>query len=76
MLIMNKSLKFIEHWMEFISGNSNSDPSGDAYHFKMRYPEEYKSNDTRIVKLKRIIFILEYRFIGLFPLSLNSTSFI
>ena len=69
-----KSLKFLEHWMEFISGNSNSDPSGDAYHFKMRYPEEYKSNDTRIVKFEANHFqFLEYRFIGLFPLSLNST---
>ena len=69
-----KSLKFIEHWMEFISGSSNSDPSGDAYHFKMRYPEEYKSNDTRIVKFEKNHFqFLEYRFVGLFPLSLNST---
>ena len=69
-----KSLRFLEHWMEFISGSSNSDPSGDAYHFKMRYPEEYKSNDTRIVKFEANHFqFLEYRFVGLFPLSLNST---
>ena len=46
----------------------------DSYHFKMAYPEEYKSNDTRIVKFERNHFqFLEYRFIGLFPLSLNST---
>ena len=69
-----KSLRFLEHWMEFITGSSNSDPSGDAYHFKLRYPEEYKSNDTRIVKFEANHFqFLEYRFIGLFPLSLNST---
>ena len=40
----------------------------------MAYPEEYKSNDTRIVKFERNHFqFLEYRFIGLFPISLNST---
>ena len=69
-----KSLRFLEHWMEFITGSSNSNPSGDAYHFKLRYPEEYKSNDTRIVKFEANHFqFLEYRFVGLFPLSLNST---
>ena len=43
----------------------------DSYHFRMRYPEEYKSNDTRVVKFERNHFqFLEYRFVGLFPLSL------
>ena len=69
-----KSLKFLEHWMEFISGRSNGDPSSDTYFFKMAYPTEYKSNDTRIVKFERNHSqFLEYRFIGLFPLALNST---
>ena len=69
-----KSLKFLEHWMEFISSGSISDPSSDTYHFKMKYPDEYKSNDTRVVKFERNHFqFLEYRFIGMFPLSLNST---
>ena len=69
-----KSLKFLEHWMEFISGASDADPVRDSYHFRMRYPEDYKSNDTRIVKFEANHFqFLEYRFIGLFPLSLNST---
>ena len=69
-----KSLKFLEHWMEFIAGGSSADPVNDSYHFKMRYPDEYKSNDTRIVKFEANHFqFLEYRFIGLFPLSLNST---
>ena len=69
-----KSLKFLEHWMEFIAGGSSADPINDSYHFKMRYPDEYKSNDTRIVKFEANHFqFLEYRFIGLFPLSLNST---
>ena len=69
-----KSLKFLEHWMEYISGQSPADPSNDAYHFKMAYPSEYKSNDTRVVKFEKNHFqFLEYRFIGLFPLALNST---
>ena len=69
-----KSLKFLEHWMEFISSGSIADPSSDTYHFKMKYPDEYKSNDTRVVKFERNHSqFLEYRFIGMFPLSLNST---
>ena len=60
--------------MEYISGSSNADPVRDSYYFNMRYPEDYKSNDTRIVKFEANHFqFLEYRFIGLFPLSLNST---
>ena len=69
-----KSLKFLEHWMEYISGQSTGDPSNDAYHFRMAYPSEYKSNDTRVVKFEKNHFqFLEYRFIGLFPIALNST---
>ena len=68
-----KSLRFIEHWMEFITGGSIGDPSQDTKHFKMRYPDEYKANETRVVKFERNYSqFLEYRFIGLFPLSLNS----
>ena len=69
-----KSLKFLEHWMEYITGASSADPSSDTYHYKLTYPEKYKSNDTRIIKFERNHFqFLEYRFVGLFPLSLNST---
>ena len=68
-----KSLKFLEHWMEYISGQSGADPSMDSYHFRMAYPSDYKSNDTRVVKFEKNHFqFLEYRFVGLFPLSLNS----
>ena len=69
-----KSLKFLEHWMEFITGASPTDPSSDSYYYKLEYPETYKSNDTRIVKFEKNHFqFLEYRFVGLFPLSLSST---
>ena len=68
-----KSMKFIEHWMEYITG-FNTDLSRDGYHFKLNYPESYKSNETRIVKFERDYNrFLEYRFVGLFPLSLSST---
>ena len=68
-----KSMKFLEHWMEFITG-AISDPADDTYFYQLNYPNEYKSNDTRIVKFERNYKqFLEYRFIGLFPLSLNST---
>ena len=69
-----KSLKFLEHWIDFIASGSIADPTSDTYHFKMKYPKDYKSNDTRIVKFERNYSqFLEYRFIGLFPISLNST---
>ena len=68
-----KSMKFIEHWMEYITG-FNTDSARDGYHFKLNYPESYKSNETRIVKFERDYNrFLEYRFVGLFPLSLSST---
>ena len=40
----------------------------------MRYPEDYKSYDTKILKFeKNYRQYIEYTFKGLFPLSLNST---
>ncbi len=69
-----KSLKFLEHWMEFITGNNSNDLSSDTYYFQLNYPDDYKSNDTRVVKFERNYSqFLEYRFVGLFPLTLNST---
>ena len=69
-----KALRFLEHWMEYISGSSGVRPQENSYHFRMRYPEYYKSNETRIIKFeKNHRQFLEYKFIGLFPLALNST---
>ena len=68
-----KSMKFLEHWMEFVTG-SNTNLTSDAYHFTLNYPHYYKSNETKIIKFERDYNrFLEYRFIGLFPLTLNST---
>ena len=68
-----RTLKFIEHWIEYITG-AVGDPSSDTYHFRLNYPQAYKSNETRIVKFERDHNrFLEYKFIGLFPLALNAT---
>jgi len=70
-----RTLKFLEHWMEFIGSGSGEQPYKEGYHFRMRYPDEYKCNASRIIKFDRNYRqYIEYTFYGLFPLSLNSTS--
>lgn len=77
------TLKFLEHWMEFIaSGSSNpidssipavSNNVDVGYFIRMQYPEYYKSNKTKIVKFDRDYGReLEYTFIGLYPYSISS----
>ena len=74
-----RSLKFVEHWMEFISAGtefgdrqSNLTP---GYYFRMNYPKQYKCDQTRIIKFEKDYKrYIEYRFYGLFPLSLDSTT--
>jgi len=69
-----RSLKFLEHWMEFISFGSGVSPSRDGYFFRMRYPTEYKTDTTKIIKFDRDYNKqLEYTFYGLFPIGLNAT---
>ena len=74
------SLKFLEHWIEFIGSGSttagdSADPRDRGYYFRMRYPHEYKCDETRIIKFERDYNrYIEYRFFGLFPVSLNSTT--
>ena len=78
-----KTLKFLEHWMEFIaSGSSNpidgtllpiSNNVDQGYFMRMQYPEYYKSNRTRIIKFDRDYKReLEYTFIGLYPYNIAS----
>lgn len=74
-----KSMKFLEHWMEFMSNGSTvgdgSDPLRSGYYYRMRYPNQYKCDETRIVKFERDYKnFLEYKFIGMFPLSLDATT--
>ena len=69
-----KALKFLEHWMEYISNGSNSDSLEDAYHYRMNYPITYKSQTTTITKFeKNYRQTIEYGFRGLYPIELNST---
>jgi len=77
------TLKFLEHWMEFISSgssnpiNSRLEPINSnidtGYFIRMQYPEYYKSNKTRIIKFDRDYQKeIEYTFIGLYPYSISS----
>ena len=67
-----KSLKFLEHWMEYITAGSDCDPIEDAYNFQLNFPENYKSDTTTITKFERNYRQkLEYTFRGLFPKSLT-----
>ena len=65
-----KSMKFLEHWMEYITGAISQ-----ILHMMLTFINYIilliiKSNDTRIVKFERNYKqFLEYRFIGLFPFS-------
>ena len=72
-----KTLKFLEHWMEFIANGSTSRlnrQSSKDYYVRMEYPDTYKCDETKIVKFDRDYNEeLEYKFIGLFPIDLTST---
>jgi len=69
-----RSIKFLEHWMEYISRGSSADPTELAYRFQLNYPAAYRSNSTKIIKFeKNYRQYLEYNFVGLFPIALNST---
>ena len=68
-----KTIKFLEHWIEFISSGSGEDPSQDGYYFRMQYPDDYKTQQTKIVKFDRDYnHELEYTFYGLFPQGLGN----
>ena len=72
-----QALKFVEHWQEFIisgNGTNGSRYSLPGYNYRLKYPEDYKSNSTKIIKFeanfKRKI---EYSFIGMYPSAVSST---
>ena len=69
-----KTLKFFEHWMEFIANGSGEDQSRKDYYFRMEYPDDYKTYQTKIIKFDRDYNKeMIYNFYGLFPKALNST---
>lgn len=75
-----RGLKFVRHWQEYItSGNeTNTNVYGSPYYnYRVKYPNDpvdgYKSNSTRILKFENNYDrIIEYSFVGLFPLDLAS----
>lgn len=68
-----KNLKFIEAWTEFIASGSSVSQNNLGYHVRMQYPDFYKSNFTKIIKFDRDFGReIEYNFIGLFPVAMNS----
>ena len=70
-----RTLKFLEHWMEFIANGSAHRKASDDYYFRMEYPSDYKSNQTKIIKFDRDYGEnIEYTFWGLFPRDLSSTT--
>jgi hypothetical protein len=72
-----KTLIFLETWMEFIAsgsyGSNNIEFQNEVNYFaRMQYPQDYKTNSTKIVKFDRDYKRqLVYNFVGLFPLALN-----
>lgn len=77
-----KTLKFLEHWMEFIASGSYNPINSNVgtvsqlrsnYFSRIQYPEYYKSNFTRIIKFDRDYNAeIEYRFIGFWPISMSA----
>ena len=73
-------LKMLEHWQEYVTSGNGSGPSYGSpyYNYRVKYPNDpadgYKSNSTRILKFENDYSrVLEYSFIGLFPLDMSST---
>ena len=70
-----KSLKFLEHWVEFIANGSGEDQSRKDYYFRMEYPDDYKTYETKIIKFDRDYNEeMQYNFYGMFPKAVNPTS--
>lgn len=70
-----KTLKFLDHWMEFIGNGSGQNQSDAGYYYRMEYPDSYKSNQTKIIKFDRDYKEeIEYTFYGMFPIDLSSTT--
>ena len=48
-----KMIKFLEHWIEFITSGSNADITNEGYFFRMKYPQDYKTDTVKILKFDR-----------------------
>ena len=68
-----KTMKFLEHWIEFIANGSGETQSQAGYYHRMEYPNDYKTYQTRIIKFDRDYQDeLEYTSYGLFPSDLGN----
>jgi hypothetical protein len=69
-----KMVKFLEHWIEFIaSGSRGVNVANKGYFFRMKYPQDYKTDAVKILKFDRdYTNEIEYNFFGLFPTSMYS----
>jgi hypothetical protein len=66
-------IKFLEHWMEYIVSGGQSPSTGPGYYYRMQFPEQYKCDQTKIIKFDRNgDKELEYKFFKLFPKNLTS----
>ena len=71
----NRTIKFFEHWIEFMASGSAANQADDGYYIRMAYPDEYKTSQTKIIKFdKDYNSELEYTFYGLFPKALSDIS--
>ncbi len=76
-----RTLKFFEHWMEYINSGNNVNSlsySSNTFSPRLKYPNEpgsgYKAQSVSIKKFENNYQrILNYSSIGLFPKSLSST---
>ena len=69
-----RTVKFFEHWIEFISSGSGQNQANDGYYIRMAYPDDYKTSQTKIIKFdKDYNSELEYTFYGLFPRPVSYT---
>ena len=68
-----KSLKFLEHWVEFIANGSGEDQSRKAYFHRMEYPDDYTPYQTKLIKFDRDYKQeMQYNFYGMFPQQISS----
>ena len=69
-----KTLKFFEHWMEFIANGSGEDQSRKDYYHRMEYPDDYKTYGAKLIKFDRDYKEeMQYNFYGLFPRNFSNT---
>lgn len=68
-----KMIKFLEHWIEFITSGSGASQEEEGYFFRMKYPKDYKTDTVKVLKFDRDYRNeIEYNFFKLFPTAMYS----